>query len=64
MREREVLHLHLTDKRVILKENGFSFMSKYHHEFLYNKAGYTATPVTVGWAGALFEVSLSFRQEQ
>ena len=29
-----------------------------------NNVGYTATPVTFGWAGALFEVSLSFRQEQ
>ena len=29
-----------------------------------NKAGYTATPVACGWAGAIFEVSGSFWQEQ
>ena len=29
-----------------------------------NKAGYTATPVACGWAGAIFEVSKAFGQEQ
>ena len=29
-----------------------------------NKAGYTATPVACGWAGAIIEVTLSFGQEQ
>ena len=29
-----------------------------------NKAGYTATPVACGWAGAIFEVSGVFGQEQ
>ena len=29
-----------------------------------NKAGYTATPVACGWAGAIFEVSRAFGQEQ
>ena len=29
-----------------------------------NKAGYTATPVACGWAGAVFEVTWSFGQEQ
>ena len=29
-----------------------------------NKAGYTATPVACGWAGAIFEVSGAFGQEQ
>ena len=29
-----------------------------------NKAGYTATPVACRWAGAIFEVTRSFRQEQ
>ena len=29
-----------------------------------NKAGYTATPVACGWAGAVFEVTQSFGQEQ
>ena len=29
-----------------------------------NKAGYTATPVACGWAGALIEVTPSFGQEQ
>ena len=28
-----------------------------------NKAGYTATPVACGWAGAIFEVSGAFGQE-
>ena len=29
-----------------------------------NKAGYTATPVAFGWAGAIIEVSGTFGQEQ
>ena len=29
-----------------------------------NKAGYTATPVACGWAGAVIEVTRSFGQEQ
>ena len=29
-----------------------------------NKAGYTATPVACGWAGAEIEVTRSFGQEQ
>jgi len=29
-----------------------------------NKAGYTATPVACGWAGALIEVTSSFGQVQ
>ena len=28
------------------------------------KAGYTATPVACGWAGAVIEVTRSFGQEQ
>ena len=30
----------------------------------FNKAGYTATPDECGWAGAIFEVTWSFWQEQ
>ena len=33
-------------------------------DFLLNKAGYTATEVTCGWAGAIFEVTRPFGQEQ
>ena len=29
-----------------------------------NKAGYTATPVAFGWAGAIFEVTIPIGQEQ
>ena len=29
-----------------------------------NKAGYTATPVACGWAGAIFEVTRPFGQKQ
>ena len=29
-----------------------------------NKAGYSATPVACGWAGAMFEVTTPFGQEQ
>ena len=32
--------------------------------FFFNKAGYTATPVACGWAGAVIEVTRSFGQEQ
>ena len=30
----------------------------------FDKAGYTATPVACGWAGAIIEVTPSFGQEQ
>ena len=33
-------------------------------DLLGNKAGYTATPVACGWAGAIIEVFPSFGQEQ
>ena len=33
-----------------------------HSEF--NKAGYTATQVACGWAGAIFDVTRAFGQEQ
>ena len=29
-----------------------------------NKGGYTATPVVCGWAGAIFELTRAFGQEQ
>ena len=32
--------------------------------FRTNKAGYTATEVACGWAGAIFEVTRTFGQEQ
>ena len=34
------------------------------YQFLINKAGYTATEVACGWAGAIFEVTRPFGQEQ
>ena len=36
----------------------------YARKGLKNKAGYTATPVVCGWAGAIFEVTRPFGQEQ
>ena len=33
-------------------------------DLIKNKAGYTATPVACGWAGAIIEVSEAFGQEQ
>ena len=33
-------------------------------EWLKNKAGYTATEVACGWAGAIFEVTRPFGHEQ
>ena len=41
-----------------------SFFLKSEASFLMNKAGYTATPVPCGLEGAVFEVTLSFGQEQ
>ena len=41
----------------------FNKSSKYTR-FYINKAGNTATPVACGWAGAIFEVTPSFGQEQ
>ena len=35
-----------------------------YFKFWRNKAGYTATPVACGWAGAVIEVTRSFGQEQ
>ena len=34
------------------------------HRIRKNKAGYTTTPVACGWAGAIFEVTRAFGQEQ
>ena len=39
-------------------------MSKLTAKFQMNKAGYTATEVACGWAGAIFEVTSPFRQQQ
>ena len=33
-------------------------------DLIKNKAGYTATEVACGWAGAIFEVARPFGQEQ
>ena len=33
-------------------------------DFETNKAGYTATQVASGWAGAIFEITRPFGQEQ
>ena len=41
-----------------------SFAEKEGREAEKNKAGYTATPVACGWAGAIIEVSGAFGQEQ
>ena len=35
-----------------------------HTRVKMNKAGYTATEVACGWAGAIFEVTRPFEQEQ
>ena len=39
-------------------------ISKTKPRFAKNKAGYTATQVACGWAGAIFKASPSFGQEQ
>ena len=39
-------------------------IGKFQSEFFRNKAGYTALPVICEWAGAMFEVTRSFGQEQ
>ena len=41
-----------------------SFGSHDVDPFYRNKAGYTATEVACGWAGAIFEVTRPFGQEQ
>ena len=41
---------------------GFGISTRRMHAL--KEAGYTATPVTCGWAGAIFEVSGAFGQEQ
>ena len=40
------------------------FPGKVGIAIMYNKVGYTATEVTCGWAGAIFEVTGPFGQEQ
>ena len=45
----------------------FSLTSLNEHfepNWLFSKAGHTATPVACGWAGAVFEVTRSFGLEQ
>ena len=37
---------------------------KYFRKSSLNKAGYTATEVACGWAGAIFKATPSFGQEQ
>ena len=39
-------------------------VSKIVAQFHSNKAGYTATPVACGWAGAVIELTKAFWQEQ
>ena len=41
----------------ILKKNVENIIDFFSSSFLVNKAGYTATPVACGWAGAVFEVT-------
>ena len=41
-----------------------SILSQVLSKIIMNKAGYTATPVACGWAGAIIEVSGTFGQEQ
>ena len=49
----------------VLKER-MSYKRKGKTEIAYdeNKAGYTATPVACGWAGAIIEACGAFGQEQ
>ena len=44
--------------------NHINFNETVKYSFLVNKAGYTATDVACGWAGAIFEVTRPFGQEQ
>jgi len=39
-------------------------VAKKNDDTTFNKAGYTATPVASGWAGAIFEVTRGFGKEQ
>ena len=40
------------------------FTTFYDYKIVENKAGYTTTEVTCGWAGAIFEVTRPNGQEQ
>ena len=44
-----------------ISSNEFEFCL---YVIIFNKAGYTATPVACGWAGAIFKTTPSFGQEQ
>ena len=57
------LQFHGADLSVMLLWN-FIFLSFSFLFFTEKNAGYTATPVTCGWAGAIIEVTPSFGQEQ
>ena len=48
----------------ISNTNTFQQFNNTNTTFEKNKAGYTATPVACGWAGAIIEVTPSFGQEQ
>ena len=48
----------------VIVAQSFPLASMRWHGSHVNKAGYTATPVACGWAGAIFEATPSFGQEQ
>ena len=53
-----------TQKVFTLRASFEEKMKKFGDDVFWNKAGYTATPVACGWAGAIIEVTPSFWQEQ
>ena len=61
--------LFFREERISAEENGDKQKLKKRRDKkrvkeLKNKAGYTATEVACGWAGAIFEVTRPFGQEQ
>ena len=45
-------------------KTSIKFLEAWILSTVFNKAGYTATPVACGWAGAVIEVTRLFGQEQ
>ena len=68
-RLRSILHIsqtsgHVNTRIAAMETESFHQNSDDGSQQVKKKAGYTATPVACGWAGAIIEVSGAFGQEQ
>ena len=71
-REKNIDYNHMNDKTFtqlrhdqigIYNRGPLEFQTYVEEQMFVNKAGYTATEVACGWAGAIFEVTRPFGQQ-